>query len=97
MAIAGAVTGAGTGAVSSGGGTGEAGGSGVRGALELGGRLDRVADDLARKRSPAAEQDWAHGLAALLKDKEALDKALANPARLPRVPPGMPIGMDESL
>ena len=66
-------------------------------ALELGGRLDRVADDLARRRSPAAEQDWAHGLAALLKDKEALDKALANPARLPRVPPGMPIGMDESL
>ena len=25
------------------------------------------------------------------------DKAIADPARLPRVPPGMPIGMDETL
>ena len=50
-----------------------------------------------RERGPAAEQDWAHGLAALLKDREALDKALADPARLPRVPPGMPIGMDDDL
>ena len=39
--------------------------------------------------------DWARGLAALLQDREALDKAIADPARLPRVPPGMPIGMDE--
>jgi hypothetical protein len=31
----------------------------------------------------------------LLKDREALDKAIADPARLPRVPPGMPIGMDD--
>ena len=63
--------------------------------LELGGRLDRLADQLARQRGPVAQQDWAHGLAALLKDREALDKALADPARYPRVPPGMPIGMDE--
>jgi hypothetical protein len=66
-------------------------------ALELAGRLDRLADQLARQRGEASEQDWAHGLAALLKDREALDKALADPARLPRVPPGMPIGMDEDL
>jgi hypothetical protein len=28
----------------------------------------------------------------LLTDREALDKALAEPRRLPQVPPGMPIG-----
>jgi hypothetical protein len=33
----------------------------------------------------------------LLKDREALDKAIADPSRLPRVPPGMPIGSDEAL
>ena len=64
-------------------------------ALELAGRLGRLADELERSRGP--EQDWARGLAALLKDREALDKAIADPARLPRVPPGMPIGMDETL
>jgi hypothetical protein len=64
-------------------------------ALQLAGRLGRLADELERVRGP--EQDWARGLAALLKDREALDKAIADPARLPRVPPGMPIGMDETL
>jgi hypothetical protein len=64
-------------------------------AMELAGRLDRLADQLQRDRGPAAEQDWAHGLAALLKDRQALDKALADPAKLPRVPPGMPIGEDD--
>ncbi len=63
--------------------------------LQLAGRLDRLADQLARQRGQASEQDWAHGLAALLKDRQALDKALADPARLPRVPPGMPIGMTD--
>lgn len=63
--------------------------------LQLGGRLDRLADQLARKRGQAAEQDWAHGLAVLLKDREALEKAIADPARYPRVPPGMPIGEDD--
>ena len=66
-------------------------------AMELAGRLARIADELVRQRGPAAQQDWARGLAALLKDREALDKASADPARLPRVPPGMPIGMDEGL
>jgi hypothetical protein len=64
-------------------------------ALMLAGRLDRLADELQRRKG--ADQDWARGLAALLKDREALDKAIADPARLPRVPPGMPIGMDEAL
>jgi hypothetical protein len=65
--------------------------------MELAGRLGRLADQLERQRGPAAQQDWAHGLGALLQDREALDKALADPARLPRVPPGMPIGMDGDL
>jgi hypothetical protein len=63
--------------------------------LQLAGRLDRLADQLGRQRGQAAEQDWAHGLAALLKDRQSLDKALADPARYPRVPPGMPIGEDD--
>ena len=63
--------------------------------MQLAGRLDRLADQLARERGQAAEQDWAHGLAVLLKDREALDKAIADPARYPRVPPGMPIGEDD--
>jgi hypothetical protein len=62
-------------------------------ALQLSGRLDRVAEQLGRDRS----QDWGRGLAALLKDREALDKAIADTARLPRVPPGMPIGMDDAF
>jgi hypothetical protein len=60
--------------------------------LQLSGRMDRVADRLARLGGDAGQQDWAHGLAALLKDREALDKAVADPNRLPQVPPGMPIG-----
>jgi hypothetical protein len=63
-------------------------------AMELAGRLQRLADQLERQRGAAATQDWAHGIAALLKDRQALDRALADPERLPSVPPGMPIGMD---
>jgi hypothetical protein len=66
-------------------------------AMELAGRLDRLADELERKRGQAGEQDWARGLAALINDRQPLDKALADPARFPQVPPGMPIGMDEGL
>jgi hypothetical protein len=65
--------------------------------MELAGRLDRLAEELQRQRGLAAQQDWARGLGALLQDREALDKALADPARVPRVPPGMPIGMDGDL
>lgn len=61
-------------------------------ALELSARLNRLGDQLARGRD-----DWSRGLGALLKDREALDKAVADPRRLPQVPPGMPIGMDEDL
>jgi hypothetical protein len=64
-------------------------------AFQLAGRLQRLADELDRSRG--AQQDWARGIAALLKDREALDKAIADQSRLPRVPPGMPIGMDEDL
>lgn len=63
--------------------------------FQLAGRLNRLADELDRARGP--QQDWARGLAALLKDRQALDKALDDNSRLPRVPPGMPIGMDEAL
>jgi hypothetical protein len=61
-------------------------------ALELSSRLTRLGDQLAKGRD-----DWSRGLGALLKDREALDKAVADPRRLPQVPPGMPIGMDEDL
>jgi Met-zincin/Domain of unknown function (DUF5117) len=62
-------------------------------AMELIGRMDRQADQLARERGAGVHQDWAHGIAALLKDRQALDKVLDDPSRFPRVPPGMPIGM----
>ncbi len=60
--------------------------------LQLAGRMDRLADRLDRLGGDAEQRDWAHGLAALLKDREALDKAIADPKRLPQIPPGMPIG-----
>ena len=60
--------------------------------LQLGGRMDRLADRIGKVRGDGDEQDWARGLVALLRDREALDKALADPNRLPEVPPGMPIG-----
>ncbi|MCL6728469.1 zinc-dependent metalloprotease [Sphingomonas hankyongi] len=67
-------------------------------ALQLSGRLDRLANSLDKvKGRDAAVVDWSRGFASLLRDREALDKAIADPKRLPRVPPGMPIGMDEVL
>jgi len=60
--------------------------------LQLAGRMDRLAESIDRLRGDAQTQDWARGLAALLRDREALDRALADPLRLPAVPPGMPIG-----
>ena len=66
-------------------------------ALQLSSRLDRLAESLKRDRRGDAQADWSRGLAALLQDREALDKAVADPARLPKVPPGMPIGMDEGF
>jgi hypothetical protein len=61
-------------------------------ALELSANLARLGDRLSKGRD-----DWSRGLGALLKDREALDKAVADPRRLPQVPPGMPIGMDEAF
>jgi hypothetical protein len=62
--------------------------------LQLSSRLERLADSLARNRGKDGHADWSRGLASLLRDREALDKAIADPARLPRVPPGPPIGME---
>ena len=67
-------------------------------ALQLGGRMTRLANSLDKlKGRDASVVDWSRGLAELLRDREALDKAIVDPKRLPRVPPGMPIGMDEVL
>jgi hypothetical protein len=60
--------------------------------LQLAGRMDRLAEWLGRWRGDDQQQDWARGLASLLRDREALDKVIADPRRLPDVPPGMPIG-----
>lgn len=60
-------------------------------ALALSSRLARLADDLDRRGS-GVHADWSRGLARLLADREALDAAIADEERLPRVPPGMPIG-----
>ena len=64
-------------------------------ALQLSARLDRLGGQLRKGKGRDSEADWRKGLGELLADREALDKAVADPARLPRVPPGMPIGMDE--
>ena len=65
--------------------------------LELSARLERLGDQLQRGKVRGVDSDWARGLGELLGDREALDKAVSDPARLPRVAPGMPIGMDEAL
>ncbi|HUE78848.1 MAG TPA: zinc-dependent metalloprotease [Sphingomicrobium sp.] len=61
-------------------------------ALALSARLERLGERLRKGRGREPQSDWSRGLGALLLDREALDKAIADPARLPRVPPGMPIG-----
>jgi hypothetical protein len=61
-------------------------------AAQLNGQIERLAESLVRSRDRTANGDWARGLGALLQDREALDKAIADPARLPQIPPGMPIG-----
>ena len=63
-------------------------------ALEYSAKLDRLGKRLAATRGSGTTADWSRGLAALIGDREALDRAIADPARLPRVPPGMPIGME---
>jgi len=61
-------------------------------ALALSERLNRLAADLTRTRGNGVQADWSRGLGRLLGDREALTAALADPKRLPKVPPGMPIG-----
>ena len=59
-------------------------------ALALSERLNRLAAQLIR-----GSGDWSRGLGRLLADREALAAALADQRRLPRIPPGMPIGAGE--
>ncbi|WP_114951958.1 zinc-dependent metalloprotease [Sphingosinicella terrae] len=64
-------------------------------ALALSERLDRLSRDLADARGGSVQGDWSRGLARLLGDREALAEAIADQRRLPRIPPGMPIGGSE--
>lgn len=64
-------------------------------AVALSSQLECVAERLRRQRGTDVRSDWSRGLAALLSDCEALDKVTADPTRLLRVPPGMPVGMHE--
>jgi hypothetical protein len=64
-------------------------------ALILDDQLHQLAERLKRDKGRGAQAEWSRGLSRLLTDKEALTKALAEPARAPRVPPGMPIGGGE--
>jgi hypothetical protein len=61
-------------------------------ALILDDQLHQLADRLGKAKGRGAQTEWSRGLSRLLGDKEALTKALAEPARAPRIPPGMPIG-----
>jgi hypothetical protein len=60
--------------------------------LALSERLARLAAQLVRAPGGGVHADWSRGLGRLLADREALGAALADPRRLPRIPPGMPIG-----
>src|SRR5207253_8011565 len=60
-------------------------------ALALATRLQRATDMLQRASGPGASE-WAPALARLLADRDALTAALAEPRRVPQIPPGMPIG-----
>lgn len=61
-------------------------------ALALSERLNRLANQLLKSKGDGVQADWSRGLGRLLLDREALGAALADPRRLPKVPPGMPIG-----
>jgi hypothetical protein len=63
-------------------------------ALALSERLHRLAASLAAAPAGTAQGDWSRGLGRLLGDREALDRALTDQRRLPRIPPGMPIGAE---
>lgn len=61
-------------------------------ALALSERLNRLGTTLAAAKGTGMQADWSRGLGRLLLDREALTAALADQRRLPKVPPGMPIG-----
>ncbi|MDB5668313.1 MAG: hypothetical protein JWL74_1263 [Alphaproteobacteria bacterium] len=61
-------------------------------ALALSERIARLGRTLASVRGDDPHGDWSRGLARLIADREALERAAADPQRLPRIPPGMPIG-----
>ncbi|MBX7457301.1 zinc-dependent metalloprotease [Qipengyuania sp. 1NDH17] len=61
-------------------------------AMQGEGQLARWAQELSRTRGRGVEADWRRGLGALLSDSERLAGALKDPALLPMVPPGSPIG-----
>jgi hypothetical protein len=61
-------------------------------ALSLSERLRRLSAELVRASGNSVQSDWSRGLGRLLADSEALDRAVADQRRLPRIPPGMPIG-----
>jgi hypothetical protein len=61
-------------------------------ALALSERLNRLGTSLAKTSGSGVQVDWSRGLGRLLLDRDALTAALADKRRLPKVPPGMPIG-----
>ena len=61
-------------------------------ALALSERLNRLGTGLAKTGGSGVQADWSRGLGRLLLDRDALTAALADQHRLPKVPPGMPIG-----
>lgn len=61
-------------------------------ALALSDRLSRLGTTLAATKGNGVQADWSRGLGRLLLDRDALTAALADQRRLPKVPPGMPIG-----
>ncbi|HET9426939.1 MAG TPA: zinc-dependent metalloprotease [Allosphingosinicella sp.] len=63
--------------------------------LTLSERIRRLADDLSGPSGNTMHSDWSRGLGRLLNDDEALQRVLGDQRRLPRIPPGMPIGAGE--
>ncbi len=59
--------------------------------LALSERIARLGQQLGTTSGAHVQADWSRGLARLIADREALERAASDPARLPRIPPGMPI------
>lgn len=63
-------------------------------ALALNDRLAALGETLGA-RGTGEQARWSRGLSALLSNREALAEAIEAQAKLPNVPPGMPIGAQE--